>query len=95
MTPSFDPLVPGMLFLPALFQVRDLLTSSDQVPIDADAREFMIAYAEDLRHGRRQSIGSLTPKIFDMAGDSRSSRDTTGEAHIALAKERRISNHGS
>jgi len=56
MTPLFDSLFPGMFFRPALFQVRDLLTSSDQVPIEADAREFMSAYAEDLRHGRRQSI---------------------------------------
>ena len=52
----FDSLVPGMFFLPALFQVRDLITSSDQVPIDVDAREFMSGYAEDLRHGRRQAI---------------------------------------
>ena len=52
----FDSLVPGMFFLPALFQVRDLVTSSDQVPIEADAREFMSGYAEDIRHGRRQAI---------------------------------------
>lgn len=52
----FDSLIPGMFFLPALFQVRDLITSSDQVPIDVDAREFMSGYAEDLRHGRRQAI---------------------------------------
>jgi hypothetical protein len=45
-----------MFFLPALFQVRDLVTSSDQVPIEADAREFMSGYAEDIRHGRRQAI---------------------------------------
>ncbi len=56
MPPLFDPLVPGMFFLPALFQVRDIMTPSDQVPIDVDAREFMFAYAEDLRHGRRQAI---------------------------------------
>jgi hypothetical protein len=52
----FDSLIPGVFFLPALFQVRDLITSSDQVPIDVDAREFMSGYAEDLRHGRRQAI---------------------------------------
>jgi hypothetical protein len=56
MAPLFNSLLPGMMFLPALFQVRDLLTPSDQVPIDADAREFMSGYAEDLRNGRRQSI---------------------------------------
>ena len=52
----FDPLFPGMFFLPALFQVRDILAAKDQVPIDVDAREFMSGYAEDLRRGRRQSI---------------------------------------
>lgn len=56
MLPLVDSLLPGMFLLPALFQVRDLIDSSDQVPIDVDAREFMWAYAEDLRHGRRQSI---------------------------------------
>ena len=56
MAPLFDPLLPAVFFLPALFQVRDLITSSDQGQIDADAREFMSSYADDLRHGRRQSI---------------------------------------
>ena len=56
MPPLFDSLIPGVFFLPALFQVRDLITSSNQVPIDVDAREFMSGYAEDLRHGRRQAI---------------------------------------
>jgi hypothetical protein len=55
MPPLFTTIVPGMFFLPALFQVRDLITS-EQVPIDVDAREFMAGYAEDLRSGRRQSI---------------------------------------
>lgn len=45
-----------MFFLPALFQVRDVLVPRDRVPIDVDAREFMSGYAEDLRRGRRQSI---------------------------------------
>lgn len=56
MPPDFTSLVPGMFFLPALFQVRDLVSSSDPGPIDIDAREFMWAYAEDLRNGRRQAI---------------------------------------
>jgi hypothetical protein len=56
MTPLFNSLLPGMMFLPALFHVRDLHTPSDQLPIEADAREFMSGYAEDLRNGRRQAI---------------------------------------
>jgi hypothetical protein len=56
MTPHLDTLLPGIFFLPALFQVRDILAPKDEVPIDVDAREFMFGYAEDLRNGRRQSI---------------------------------------
>jgi hypothetical protein len=56
MTPPLDTLLPGMFFLPALFQVRDILSPKDEVSIDVDAREFMAGYAEDLRRGRRQSI---------------------------------------
>lgn len=56
MTPHLDTLLPGFFFLPALFQVRDILAPKDEVPIDVDAREFMFGYAEDLRRGRRQAI---------------------------------------
>lgn len=45
-----------MMFFPALFQVRELAAARGDVPIDIDAREFMAGYADDLRHGRRQSI---------------------------------------
>jgi hypothetical protein len=53
---DFTPLIPSMLFLPALFQVRELVSAREQTPIDIDAREFMAGYADDLRHGRRLAI---------------------------------------
>ncbi len=53
---DFTPFIPTMMFLPALFQVRELLAAHEQAPIDIDAREFMAGYADDLRHGRRQAI---------------------------------------
>ena len=56
MDPHFSYIVPGMMFLPALFQVRELKLAPDETPIDVDAREFMAEYADDLRHGRRQAI---------------------------------------
>lgn len=56
MDPNFGQFLPTLMFLPALFQVRDITDARDQVPIDIDAREFMAGYADDLRHGRRQSI---------------------------------------
>ena len=56
MTFHLPNVIPGIFFLPALFQVRDLVAAEDEVPIDVDAREFMASYAEDLRNGRRQSI---------------------------------------
>ena len=48
--------LPTLLFLPALFQVRDIVESRGPVSLEADAREFMAGYGDDLRHGRRQSI---------------------------------------
>ncbi|HEY0243656.1 MAG TPA: hypothetical protein VGC52_13410 [Gemmatimonadaceae bacterium] len=54
--PNFSYALPTLMFLPALFQVRDISDARDQVAIDIDAREFMAGYADDLRHGRRQSI---------------------------------------
>ena len=53
---NFGPVIPGLMFLPALFQVREIGDARDQTPIDIDAREFMAGYADDLRHGRRQQI---------------------------------------
>jgi hypothetical protein len=53
----FSHIIPStMMFLPALFQVRELTSARGSVPIDIDAREFMAGYADDLRHGRRLSI---------------------------------------
>lgn len=52
----FISFIPSMMFLPVLFQVREIAAARDEVPIDIDAREFMAGYADDLRHGRRQSI---------------------------------------
>jgi len=51
-----DAIISSMMFLPALFQVREIASQHDPVPIDIDAREFMAGYADDLRHGRRQAI---------------------------------------
>jgi hypothetical protein len=56
MSPHFPDVIPGLFFLPALFQVRDIVASQDEVPIDVDAREFMASYAEDLKSGKRLSI---------------------------------------
>lgn len=56
MTLHLPNVIPGLFLVPALFQVRDLVAAQDEVPIDADAREFMASYAEDLRNGRRQAI---------------------------------------
>ena len=56
MSPHFPDVIPGFFFLPALFQVRDIVASQDEAPINVDAREFMASYAEDLRSGRRQAI---------------------------------------
>jgi hypothetical protein len=56
MDPHFGHIIPGMMFLPALFQVRELKLARDETPIDIDAREFMVAYGDDIRHGRRQAI---------------------------------------
>ena len=56
MSPHLPDVIPGFFFLPALFQVRDIVASQDEAPINVDAREFMASYAEDLRSGRRQAI---------------------------------------
>ena len=56
----FISFIPSMMFLPVLFQVREIAAARDEVPIDIDAREFMAGYADDLRHGRRQSIVDMT-----------------------------------
>lgn len=54
--PQFlPPEITGLMFLPALFQMHGI-GSSEKVPIDIDAREFMAGYADDLRHGRREAI---------------------------------------
>jgi hypothetical protein len=45
-----------MLFLPALFQVGVDAATRGRISLDVDAREFMAAYGDDLRNGRRQSI---------------------------------------
>ena len=50
------PDITSFVFLPVLFQIHGIGSSREQVPIDIDAREFMAGYADDLRHGRRQSI---------------------------------------
>jgi len=56
MDPHISHIIPSLMFLPALFQVRELTAARGEVPIDIDAREFMNGYADDLRHGRRQAI---------------------------------------
>ncbi|HMA20905.1 MAG TPA: hypothetical protein VKO87_08875 [Gemmatimonadaceae bacterium] len=56
MSPIFVPDITSFVFLPVLFQIHGIGSSREQVPIDIDAREFMAGYADDLRHGRRQSI---------------------------------------
>jgi hypothetical protein len=56
MDPHLGHIIPGMMFLPALFQVRELKLARDETSIDDDAREFMAAYGDDIRHGRRQAI---------------------------------------
>ena len=55
MDPHFGNAIPSLMFLPALFQVREI-TGAHEVPIDIDAREFMAGYADDLRNGRREAI---------------------------------------
>ncbi|HEX6573521.1 MAG TPA: hypothetical protein VF042_01005 [Gemmatimonadaceae bacterium] len=58
MTPLIHNVIPGIFFLPALFQVRDLVSAQNEALIDVDAREFMAGYAEDIRNGRRQAIAA-------------------------------------
>ena len=56
MSPYFSPDISALMFIPALFQVREITDTRGEVPLDVDAREFMAGYADDLRHGRRESI---------------------------------------
>jgi hypothetical protein len=63
MPPLFTTIVPGMFFLPALFQVRDLITS-EQVPIDVDAREFMAGY--DKRGAYRVGEGEKNLESWEL-----------------------------
>jgi hypothetical protein len=51
------PVISMVAFFPVLFQAQPSLEEvNSRLPIETDAREFMAAYAEDLRAGRRQSI---------------------------------------
>ena len=52
------PLTSMVMAFPALFQVQVAGGSSTKLPIEQEARDFMIGYAHDLRSGRRLAIAN-------------------------------------